>query len=397
MGCCCFKKKKPNTSYIKGQEEQGQELSEKELASTKKSPKDDYEIVRNLAGGAFGQVFLVRLKSTGELFAMKKIKKSETNKEAAQKERDIWIQVKSPFVANIKEAFQDEENVYLISEYAPGKDLCFLWAEKKMFNIEWTQFYIAELVVALDDLHSKNIIHRDIKLENILIDSKGHIKLTDFGVSKILNNNEKAKTMVGTVSYVAPEIASGKRYDKAVDWWSLGVVMFVLLEGNFPFEMFNYTAKNFTLIFSEINDENAKDLIKKFLTVKPKERIGSGEDGINEIKKHPFFDGIDWDKAKDRALKPPFVPKKEKNKVKKPKKSSENVTYLDDYGDGYEGFFYASETFKDNVPNFIVDKKKDGDNDDQIKDDDNNNEVEGTKDNDNSEKLLVNENIKNYQ
>ena len=111
MGCCCFKKKKPNTSYIKGQEEQGQELSEKELASTKKSPIDDYEIKKTLSSGAFGQVFLVRLKSTGELFAMKKIKKSETNKEAAQKERDIWIRVKSPFVANIKEAFQDEENV----------------------------------------------------------------------------------------------------------------------------------------------------------------------------------------------------------------------------------------------------------------------------------------------
>ena len=400
MGCCCFKKKKPNTSYIKGQEEQGQELSEKELASTKKSPIDDYEIKKKLSklsSGAFGQVFLVRLKSTGELFAMKKISKSKTNIEDAQKERDIWIKVKSPFVANIKEAFQDEGNVYLISEYAPGKDLRLLWAEKKIFNIEWTKFYIAELVVALDDLHSKNIIHRDIKLENILIDSKGHIKLTDFGVSKILNNNEKAKTMVGTVSYVAPEIASGKRYDKAVDWWSLGVVMFVLLEGNFPFEMFNYTAKNFTLTFNKITDENAKGLIQKFLTVNPEKRIGSGEDGINEIKNHPFFVGIDWDKAKNRKLKPPFVPKKEKNKVKKPKKSSENVTYLDDYGDGYEGFFYASKTFKDNVPNFIIDKKKDGNNDDQIKDDDNNNEVEGTKDNDNSEKLLVNENIKNYQ
>ena len=142
-------------------------------------------------------------------------------------------------------------------------------------------------------MHSKNIIHRDIKLENILIDSKGHIKLTNFGISKLLKNDEKAQTMIGTAYYMAPEIASGKRYDKAVDWWSLGVVMFVLLEGNFPFEMCNYAAKDFTLIFSEINDENAKDLIQKFLTVKPKERIGSGEDGINEIKKHSFFNGID--------------------------------------------------------------------------------------------------------
>ena len=268
---------------------------------------------------------------------------------------------------------------------------------KKIFNIEWTKFYIAELVVALDDLHSKNIIHRDIKLENILIDSKGHIKLTNFGISKLLKNDEKAQTMIGTAYYMAPEIAFRYPYDKEVDWWSLGVVMFVLLEGKYPFDVTNYRKRNFTLEFNKIKDEKAKNLIQQFLQENPRERIGSGEDGINEIKNHPFFVGIDWDKAKDRTLKPPFVPKKEKNKVKKPKKSSENVTYLDDYGDGYEGFFYASKTFKDNVPNFIVDKKKDGDNDDQIKDDDNNNEVEGTKDNDNSEKLLVNENIKNYQ
>ena len=337
--------------------------------------------MRNLAGGGFGQVFLVRLKSTGELFAMKKISKSKTNIEDAQKERDIWIKVKSPFVANIKEAFQDEGNVYLISEYAPGKDLWFLLDKKKGFNIKWTKFYIAELVVALDDLHSKNIIHRDIKLENILIDSKGHIKLTDFGISKFLKNNEKAQTMIGTAYYMAPEIAFDYPYDKEVDWWSLGVVMFVLLEGKYPFDVTNYRKRNFTLEFNKIKDEKAKNLIQQFLQENPRKRIGSGEDGINEIKNHPFFDGIDWEKAKNRELEPPFVPKKEKNKVKKTEQSPENVAYIDDYGDGYEGFFYMSKTIKDKFPNLIVDEKKDED--------------EGNKDNDNNEKLLVNENIKN--
>ena len=101
----------------------------------------------------------------------------------------------------------------------------YLWAaEKGKFKVEWTRFYIAELIVALEDLHNKNIIHRDLKPENILIDSEGHIKLTDFGMSRILKKNEKAKTKVGTISYIAPEILLGRGYDKTVDWWSVGCI-----------------------------------------------------------------------------------------------------------------------------------------------------------------------------
>ena len=281
-------------------------------------------------------------------------------------ELKIWIKVKSDFVANIKQAFHDKEKLYLISEFAPGGDLFRLFEQNNYeFSLEWIRFYIAELVVALEDLHSKNIIHRDIKPENILIDSEGHIKLTDFGISRILEKNEKAKTMVGTDSYMAPEIIDGNPYDKTVDWWSVGCVMYSLLEAAFVFKNIEdawYKIRNncFNLKFKSTKNLDAKDLVNKFLRLDPEKRLGAGEDGINEIKKQPFFKDIDWDLVKKRKLTPPFVPKKEnyENKKENVKAGLIDNTDNDIEDEDYRGFSFTAKSFKENFDD-LIDENKD--------------------------------------
>ena len=341
----------------------------KDPAKSKGPSRNDYEVIEHLDSGSFGDVYLVRLKPTHELFAMKIIKKENLKKKAVEKamnELKIWIKVKSDFVANIKQAFHDKEKLYLISEFAPGGDLFRLFEQNNFeFSLEWIRFYIAELVVALEDLHSKNIIHRDIKPENILIDSEGHIKLTDFGISRILEKNEKAKTMVGTYSYMAPEIIDGNPYDKTVDWWSVGCVMYSLLEAAFVFKNIEdawYKIRNncFNLKFKSTKNLDAKDLVNKFLRLDPEKRLGAGEDGINEIKKHPFFKDIDWDLVKKRKLTPPFVPKKEnyENKKKNVKAGLIDNTDNDFEDEDYRGFSFTAESFKENSGN-LIDENKD--------------------------------------
>ena len=275
-----------------------------------------------LGQGACGKVYLVSLKTNPEkYYAMKRLKKEDLEINEGKNERDILINLKSPFVTNIRAAFQDEGHLYLVLEYASGKDLFTLLGNQTNYalDLEWARFYMAELVLALEALHKQNIVHRDLKLENILIDSEGHIKLTDFGMSKLLGDKGKAKTFCGTLNYIAPEIIFRKKYDKAVDWWSFGCVMFGILEGYFPFDIRKENIKKITensfanIRFNKIRDESAKDLIRQLLTIDPKKRLGSGTDGINKIKKHAFFKKIDWDVAKNRRLNPPFIPPKEEN------------------------------------------------------------------------------------
>ena len=316
MGCCC-KKKKAYSKYIK-YNENGQELEVK-IPSI-----DDYEFIKKIGQGNFGEVFLVSLKGIkNEYFAMKRLNKEnlqiDLNLKLAKKERDAWVEAKSDFVVNLKQVFQDKNYLYLVSEYVPGKDLAFLFKNKgKQFSLDMTRFYIAELILAVEDLHSQNIIHRDIKLENILLDSAGHIKLTDFGFSKLLKRKGRTETLCGTPNYIAPEVVLNPTHDKRADWWSVGCLMYGMLEGNFPFDIdlkddINNIENEYQNVvrFQKIKDENAKDLIKKFLTIDPEKRLGTG--GIEKIKEHPFFENIDWDSARKKKLIPPFIPEKEEN------------------------------------------------------------------------------------
>ena len=282
---------------------------------------NDFEPLKLLGRGSFGDVFLVRLKANKKVYAMKilsksmlKIKRQELH---TKTERDLMVQINCPFIVNIKSAFQDSKKLYMVSEFMQGGDMFFHMHDGQIviFNNEKTKFYILELVLAIEFLHKKNMIYRDLKPENILLDEKGHVKLTDFGLSKILEeDNEKTFTICGTPQYLAPEVLLKKGYDKAVDWWSLGCVMYEMLSGRLPFCIkrgMKLTQKIYErgVEYPKSLTNEAIDLIQKLLVVDPQKRLGQGPNGSDEIKKHPFFKGVNWDDAWKKKIKPPFIPK----------------------------------------------------------------------------------------
>ena len=281
---------------------------------------NDFELLKLLGRGSFGEVLLVRLKANKKLYAMKVLDKKMLKQRKQQihtkTERDLMVKINCPFIVNIKSAFQDETKLYIVSEFLQGGDLFFHLHEKRytVFPEIKARFYIMELVIALDFLHQNNMIYRDLKPENILLDSQGHVKLTDFGLSKIFENeDDKAYTVCGTPQYLAPEILLRKGYDKAVDWWSLGCVLYEMLYGRLPFKFKKGQKISLNIYKEEIAfdkkiSEEAKDLIINLLIFDPKSRLGSGVDGGEKIKNHNFFKGVNWKDVWDRKLEPPFIP-----------------------------------------------------------------------------------------
>ena len=335
MGCC--QKKKPEQILEKELNQQDNELlsdydakednnksrDNSELDAQSLSIKvtyDDFEPIKLLGRGSFGEVLLVRLKANKKVYAMKILKKSVIKLRKQQThtktERDLMVRINCPFIVNIKTAFQDNDKLYIVSEFMQGGDMFYHMHDKKgrIFNNDRTKFYVMELVLALDSLHQKNMVYRDLKPENILLDAKGHIKLTDFGLSKILEyDDEKAFTICGTPQYLAPEILKKKGYNKAVDWWSLGCVMYEMLTGRIPFPIkkgvkLSLNAYENEVLFPNFVYNEAKDLIKKFLILDPNKRLGSGPKGTENIKKHPFFKGINWENVWERKIRPKFIP-----------------------------------------------------------------------------------------
>ena len=344
MGCC--PKKKPenidNTNYTNDKSEvlnvtentdtnassnkneiniiESNNEEENEHPLNIKLTYNDFQPIKLLGRGSFGEVILVRLKSTKKVYAMKildkKILKMKKQQNHTKTERDLMVKINSPFIVNIKSAFQDDTNLYLVSEFMQGGDMFFHMHDGQIviFSHDKTRFYMLELVLALESLHKNNMVYRDLKPENILLDSKGHVKLTDFGLSKILEDeDDKAFTLCGTPQYLAPEVLLKKGYDKMVDWWSLGCVMYEMLMGRLPFAikrgMINLKIYEKKIDFPRKISNEARDLIEKFLVINPTERLGYGPNGTDDIKNHPFFNGVDWDLAIQKKYKSPFIPK----------------------------------------------------------------------------------------
>ena len=318
MGCC-QKKKKSQYLLNKTDKPLDEPNDDKDFSHLKINISyHDFTPLKLLGRGSFGQVCLVRLKINNKLYAMKVLDKKllkERNQELHTKsERDLMVKINCPFIVNIKSAFQDEKYLYIISDFMQGGDLYYHMQETGKFDFELAQFYISELVLALEYLHNNNMIYRDLKPENILLDANGHIKLTDFGLSKLLNSSkQKAFTICGTIQYIAPEVFINKGYDKMVDWWALGCLIYEMFVGKLAFSIKNNAKLNLDfykkkLLFPRHIDEDAKDLINKLLVIDPKKRLGYGANGSDKIKKHPFFEGINWNEVWNRQIVPPFKP-----------------------------------------------------------------------------------------
>lgn len=210
---------------------------------SEKADTSHFELLKVLGQGSFGKVFLVRkikMPDAGQLYAMKVLKKATLkvrDRVRTKLERDILVDVNHPFIVKLHYAFQTEGKLYLILDFLRGGDLFTRLSKEVMFTEEDVKIYLAELALALDHLHGLGIIYRDLKPENILLDEEGHIKLTDFGLSKeAVDHEKKAYSFCGTVEYMAPEVVNRRGHTHSADWWSYGVLMFEMLTGSLPFQ-----------------------------------------------------------------------------------------------------------------------------------------------------------------
>ncbi|NWS22988.1 KS6A3 kinase, partial [Pachyramphus minor] len=306
---------------------QTEEGSIKEIAIThhvkeghEKADPSQFELLKVLGQGSFGKVFLVKKISGSDarqLYAMKVLKKATLkvrDRVRTKMERDILVEVNHPFIVKLHYAFQTEGKLYLILDFLRGGDLFTRLSKEVMFTEDDVKFYLAELALALDHLHSLGIIYRDLKPENILLDEEGHIKLTDFGLSKeSIDHEKKAYSFCGTVEYMAPEVVNRRGHTQSADWWSFGVLMFEMLTGTLPFQGKD-RKETMTMILKaklgmpQFLSPEAQSLLRMLFKRNPANRLGAGPDGVEEIKRHAFFSKIDWNKLYRREIHPPFKP-----------------------------------------------------------------------------------------
>ena len=277
---------------------------------------EDFKHLKVLGQGSFGKVILVKNENNNKLYAMKILDKKFIVKKNqvshTQTERALLEKLKHPFIVRLNYAFQDSKRLYFLTEFLQGGELFFHLRKNSGYKEKAVRFYMSQILLALEYMHNNNYIYRDLKPENILIDKEGNIKLTDFGLSKILPEEQTTTyTMCGTAEYLAPEILFGKGYDKTCDWFSFGVVLFEMFCGYHPFKSKGqridpkiYLRKTY---IPEKVGKNARDLIEKLFVSNPKKRLGYNS--ADEVKNHPFFNGVDFDKVLRKEYKPPFIPK----------------------------------------------------------------------------------------
>ncbi|CAD5210338.1 unnamed protein product [Bursaphelenchus xylophilus] len=289
----------------------------------------DFALIKVLGKGAYGKVFLVRKiggSDHGVYYAMKVLKKErivskQKSLEHALMERKVLIQLRGcPFLVNMIYAFQSDSKLHIIMEYVSGGELFTHLCRRRYFPPQMARFYLAELAVALEYVHQNGVIYRDLKLENILLDSDGHVKLTDFGLSKAFDVKEEinlAHSYCGTVEYLAPEVVKRDPagYTKLADWWSYGVIAFELLTGCSPFTIDgdHNSAREVgkrilekQVPYPKNMDNVCKNFISSFLERNQTKRLGMND--VKDFADHPFFQGVDWEEARNRKLTPPFKP-----------------------------------------------------------------------------------------
>lgn len=291
---------------------------EREYFFCKKKTLEDFEFLKVLGKGTFGKVILCREKSSSQLYAIKILKKTViiAKDEVAHTltENRVLQNTRHPFLTQLKYSFQTDDRLCFVMEYVNGGELFFHLSKERMFSESRTRFYGAEIISALGYLHEHNIVYRDLKLENLLLDKDGHIKIADFGLCKEeMYYGASTKTFCGTPEYLAPEVLEDNDYTRAVDWWGTGVVMYEMMCGRLPFYNRDHEVLFELILMEEIRfpqnlSPNAKSLLSGFLMKNPKLRLGGSEADIKEITVHPFFETIHWQDLLEKKIQPPFKP-----------------------------------------------------------------------------------------
>jgi serine/threonine protein kinase len=276
----------------------------------------DFHLLRTLGTGTFGRVRLAKYRDADKFFAMKIMLKTDVVKFKQEKhvmnERWLLAKLNFPFIIRLYAAFQDSRNLYLLLEYAIGGELYSYLRRAGRFSLATTKFYAAEIMMAIEYLHNMDIAYRDLKPENLLLDAKGHIKLSDFGFAKHIH--DRTWTLCGTPEYLAPEIIANQGHGKAVDWWALGILIYEMLAGyppyydQTPFGTYEKILAGW-LAFPSHFDTLSIDLIRRLLQPDPMVRLGNLQGGPQDIRHHPWFAGVDWNGLYRRTIMAPIQPR----------------------------------------------------------------------------------------
>jgi len=282
-----------------------------------------FEFIRVIGKGAWGHVCLAKFKTFNvkceqkpyALCAIKIVEKCINPKQKKspatfELERKILEQVSHPFLVKLHFSLESQLKTYLVLEYCSGGDLFFHLCQRRCFSEDVARFYVAEVILALEFLHSHNILFRDLKPENILLDEQGHVKLADFGLSKTgVNTFLGAKTFCGTANYISPEMALGKEYGLCIDWWAVGILFYELLTGNAPWKTKNFIQEivECTVDFSVAKvSPYLEEMLSGLLEKNPENRLGST--GAKQVKEQRFFNSIVWNAVLTKKIKPPIFP-----------------------------------------------------------------------------------------
>mmetsp|Transcript_54575 Transcript_54575/g.143704 ORF Transcript_54575/g.143704 Transcript_54575/m.143704 type:complete len:363 (+) Transcript_54575:131-1219(+) len=299
----------------------------------------DFDLRATVGTGTFGRVRMVKIKNSVEAkgipMALKIMRKCEVIRlkqvEHVKAERHILAMVEHPFVVNLLTTFQDDKRLFMLMEFVNGGELfSYLRREGRLPN-DHARFYAAEIILAFAYMHLMHVVYRDLKPENLLVDCEGHLKVTDFGFAKVVD--DKTWTLCGTPEYLAPEIIQSKGHSKSVDWWALGVLMYEMLAGYPPFfdeTPFGIYQKVLAgrVDFPRHFDVKAKDLIKRLLVADRTKRLGCLKGGSEDLKRHKWFKGLDWDLLLNRSVTPPHVPQV---------KAADDTSMFDRYPESTEG------------------------------------------------------------
>ncbi|KAI9303174.1 AGC/YANK protein kinase [Cunninghamella echinulata] len=298
--------------------------------------------MRVIGRGTFGKVRIVEHRDSHQLYAMKCINIDDCiGMDAVRniiRERTILEELDHPFLCRLRFAFQDDSYMYMITDLMLGGDLYYHISSKSQFSEDVLRFWFAELSSAIKFLHSKLVVHRDIKPQNILMDEFGHVHLADFNIATYLHPKRSITSSSGTGYYMAPEVYKGGGYNESVDWWSLGVTLYECVYGKKPFDCETNDELSMAIRRGYVDYNSSKrsvsgeclSVMQGFLEMNPSKRLGQGDQGWINLIQHPFFRSVDWHRLETKSLTPPFQPSSDRNNFD-PTFDLEQL-FLDDFG-----------------------------------------------------------------